>query len=160
MMDTANIAVPQDTGDLIDHILTRFHQVHRTELSTLQPLAMKVEAVHADDPQVPHGLAQALTTLWREMEDHMVKEENILFPAMRAGGAPSIERPIMAMRADHDDHSASIALIRKLTADLTPPDHACGSWRSLYSGTAKLLDDLTAHIVLENDVLFPRFERR
>ncbi|MCA8901985.1 MAG: hypothetical protein KDA53_12125 [Hyphomonas sp.] len=53
---------------------------------------------------------------------------------------------------------ALIAHIRSLTANLTPPDHACGSWRALYSGTEKLLDDLAAHMALENDVLFPRFE--
>jgi regulator of cell morphogenesis and NO signaling len=62
------------------------------------------------------------------------------------------------MRADHDDHAQIIALIRRLTHDLTPPDHACGSWRSLYGGTGALLEDLAAHIALENDVLFPRFE--
>ncbi len=44
------------------------------------------------------------------------------------------------MRADHDDHAQNIALIRRLTHDMTPPDHACGSWRSLYGGTAALLE--------------------
>jgi regulator of cell morphogenesis and NO signaling len=62
------------------------------------------------------------------------------------------------MRADHDDHPETIALIRKLTSDLTPPEHACGSWRSLYGGTATLLGDLADHIALENTLLFPRFE--
>jgi len=92
------------------------------------------------------------------MEDHMTKEEMILFPAMRAGGGAGIEHPIAVMRVDHDDHAESISLIRNLTADLTPPEHACGSWRSLYGGTETLLDELAAHIALENDVLFPRFE--
>lgn len=159
MENLADNAALQDTDALIDHILTRYHEVHRAELAFLHPLAQKVETVHAEDAQAPRGLAQALMSLWRAMEDHMAKEEEILFPALRVGGQPGIEHPIAVMRADHDDHTASIEQIRRLTANLTLPDHACGSWRMLYSGTAKLLDDLAAHIVLENDVLFPRFER-
>lgn len=160
MKGSAEITAQQDTGALIDHILNRYHEAHRAELATLLPLAEKVEAVHAGDALAPRGLAQALMNLWRALEDHMVKEERILFPVMRAGGQPGIAHPIAVMRADHDDHSADIARIREITANLTPPEHACGSWRALYSRTAKLLDDLAAHIKLENDVLFPRFEPR
>ncbi len=154
----AETDAPQDTGALIDHIQTRYHEMHRADFASLMPLADRVERVHADDPAVPAGLARAIRTLAQEMEDHMKKEETGLFPALRAGGGPGIAHPIAVMRADHDDHAESIALIRRLTNDLTPPDHACGSWRSLYRGTATLLDDLAVHIALENDVLFPRFE--
>lgn len=158
MQDDAMTEAPQETGALIDHILSRYHEIHRADLASLVPLAERVEQVHADDPEVPQGLARALGTLASEMEDHMAKEERILFPAMRAGGGPGIEHPIAVMRADHDDHAENIAKIRQLTKDFTPPEHACGSWRSLYGGTATLLDDLAAHIAMENDVLFPRFE--
>ncbi|NKX46530.1 hypothetical protein HCU73_18230 [Roseibacterium sp. KMU-115] len=144
MKDLPETDVPQETGALIDHILTRYHEMHREDLASLVLLADRVERVHADDPEAPTGLAAAIRTLAGEMEDHMMKEEMILFPAMRAGGGPGIEHPI--------------ALIRRLTCDLTPPEHACGSWRSLYGGLAALFDDLAAHIALENDVLFPRFE--
>lgn len=159
MPDTAPIeTAPTETGALIDHILSRYHQTHRAELAGLVPLAQKVESVHAEDPAAPQGLARALASLAQEMEEHMTKEERILFPLMRAGGRPGIEHPIAVMRADHDDHGENIALIRRLTADLVAPAHACGSWRGLYAGTGKLLDDLATHIALENDVLFPRFE--
>ena len=159
MKDLPETDVPQDTGAMIDHILTRYHEMHREDLASLMPLADRVERVHADDPDAPTGLAAAIRTLAGEMEDHMMKEEMILFPAMRAGGGPGIEHPIAVMRADHDDHAENIALIRRLTCDLTPPEHACGSWRSLYGGLSALFDDLAAHIALENDVLFPRFEQ-
>jgi regulator of cell morphogenesis and NO signaling len=158
MKDLPETEAPQETGALIDYILTRYHEMHRADLASLVPLAERVEQVHADDPTAPKGLARALGKLSREMEDHMAKEERILFPAMRAGGGPGIEHPIAVMRADHDDHAEDIALIRQLTNDLIPPEYACGSWRSLYGGTATLLDDLAAHIALENNVLFPRFE--
>jgi regulator of cell morphogenesis and NO signaling len=162
MIDLSNTlrdtCAPQVTGPLIDHILSRYHEVHRAESAELLRLARKVETVHADDPEVPAGLAQSLGVLASEMEDHMRKEEMILFPAMRAGGGPRFEHPIAVMRGDHEDYTANIELIRQLTGGLMPPDHACGSWRALYAGTEKLLDDLAAHIALENEVLFPSFE--
>ena len=79
MKDLPETDVPQDTGALIDHILTRYHEMHREDLASLMPLADRVERVHADDPDAPTGLAAAIRTLAGEMEDHMMKEEMILY---------------------------------------------------------------------------------
>ncbi|MCB1366066.1 MAG: hemerythrin domain-containing protein [Rhodobacteraceae bacterium] len=156
MKDTAE--APQDTSELIDHIQSRYHDTHRRELPEIATLAEKVERVHHDHPQVPQGLGELLRRLIGEMEVHMKKEELILFPAMRAGGGPGIKNPIAVMRADHDDHEESVAEIRRITGNLVLPEGACRSWTALYEGTQKFLDDLDAHMRLENDVLFPRFE--
>lgn len=88
----------------------------------------------------------------------MKKEELILFPAIRKGGGPGIENPIAVMRADHDEHDREMAEILKLTRNLTLPQGACGTWTALYEGLAEFIDDLTEHMRLENDVLFPQFE--
>ncbi len=107
----------------------------------------------------PHGLSDLLHRMIGEMEVHMKKEELVLFPAIRRGAGPGIGEPIAAMRADHDVHDRELAEIRRLTHDLTPPERACTSWTTLYAGLAEFVDDLTEHIRLENDVLFPRFEK-
>lgn len=149
---------PKETGALTEHILTRYHEMHRANLASPIPFADRVARVHADDPDAPNGLAVAIRALAREMEDHMAKEEMFLFPAMRAGGGTGTEHPIAVMRGDHQDHAETIVRIRQITNDLTPPDHACGSWRSLYVGVAALIDDLDAHISLEHEELFSCFE--
>ena len=149
---------PKDPAAMTSFIETRYHAVHRRQLPELAELSAKVERVHADAPGVPSGLADLLTHLIGELEVHMKKEELILFPAIRRGGMPGIETPIAAMRADHDDHEAEVAQIRALTDDLTLPAGACRSWTALYQGLGTFLDDLDAHIRLENDVLFPQFE--
>ncbi len=158
-MTAPTAEAPTETGALIDHILSRYHERHRLELPGLLDLAEKVGRVHATDHQCPKDLAQSLTALGRELEGHMAKEEMILFPAMRAGGGAGIGSPVAVMRAEHDDHAEAIERIRKMTGNLTPPDHACGSWRALYAGLDRFLEDLAAHVALENHVLFPRFER-
>lgn len=80
MHDNATAAVSEETGALIDHILTNYHQMRRADLASLVPLAERVEQVHADDPGAPKALARALSTLAREMEDHIALENNLLFP--------------------------------------------------------------------------------
>lgn len=160
MKNFGNHEVDLETSALIDHILSRYHETHRAELGHLQQLAEKVVAVHGGDPQVPRGLVRALAELASEMDMHMAKEEIVLFPVMRAGGMDGIDQPIQVMRSDHDGHAESIALILHITKNLTPPDYACGSWRRLYDGLRKLLTDIDTHMMIENDILFPRFEKQ
>jgi regulator of cell morphogenesis and NO signaling len=123
-------------------------------------MAERVEDVHFGDDGVPDGLSILLRRMIGEMEVHMKKEELILFPAIRRGGMPGIENPIAVMRADNAGHDRDVAEIRRLSANLTLPDGACGTWTRLYDGLAEFIDDLTEHMRLENEVLFPRFEPR
>ncbi len=154
---SAPLPAAEGTPELIDLIVTRYHDVHRRQLPELARLARRVEAVHKDNPDVPRGLAALLETMGAELEDHMQKEEQVLFPLMRRGGHPMIGQPIAMMLAEHDDHGAHLRELERLTGDFTVPDGACTTWRALYAGSRKLADDLIEHIHTENNVLFPRF---
>jgi regulator of cell morphogenesis and NO signaling len=155
MQDAAPV---HDAVELTRYIETRYHDRHRRQLPPLAAMAEKVETVHHGDDDLPDGLADILNRMIGEMEVHMKKEELILFPAIRRGGVPGIEDPIAVMRADHDGHDRELAEIRRLTRDLTLPDGACGTWTALYHGLATFIEDLTEHMRLENEVLFPQFE--
>jgi regulator of cell morphogenesis and NO signaling len=148
---------PEDTDDLIDMILTRFYETHRREVPELVKLARRVEVVHRDVASVPAGLADLLQHIGDELESHMQKEEQILFPMIRSGGHPMIEGPISVMLAEHDEHGANLRKLEALTNDFTPPAEACTTWRALYVGARKLADDVMEHIHTENNILFPRF---
>jgi regulator of cell morphogenesis and NO signaling len=148
---------PERTEDIITLIETRYHATHRRELPELVRLARRVEAVHKDNPAVPRGIATLLERMGAELEDHMRKEEEVLFPLMRCGGHPMIAQPIAVMLAEHDDHGAHLRMLERLTGDFTAPADACPTWRALYIGAKKLADDLMEHIHTENNVLFPRF---
>ena len=150
-------ALPQDTDGLIALIETRYHATHRRELSELIRLARRVEAVHGDKPEAPRGLADLLETMEAELEDHMQKEEQVLFPLMRQGGHPMIVHPIAMMRHEHEGHAEHLRALEALTGGGVPPAAACNTWRALYAGTRKLTDDVMEHMHLENNVLFPRF---
>ena len=117
-----------DAAELTRYIETRYHARHRVQLASLVAMAEKVEMVHFGDEAVPEG------------------------------GAPGIENPIAVMRADHDDHGRAIAQISHLTGNLSLPAGACGTWTRLYDGLIEFVEDLTEHMRLENEVLFPQFE--
>ena len=155
-------ATPQAPApaELIDHILRRYHEVHRQQLPELIRMARRVEAVHRDHPQVPHGLADHLETMEQELLEHMGKEEQILFPLLRQGGHPMVVHPIGMMRHEHVGHGAQLERLAELTTQHQPPTGACNTWRALYAGTAQLAEDLVEHIHLENNLLFPVFEHQ
>jgi regulator of cell morphogenesis and NO signaling len=148
-----------DAAELIDHILSRYHAVHRQQLPELIRMARRVEAVHRENPDVPAGLAELLEAVEQDLLAHMHKEETILFPLLRAGGNPSARQPINRMRAEHIHHGAMLDRLAELTHSATPPNGACTTWRALYAGIAQLHDDLINHIHTENKLLFPQFEQ-
>ncbi len=151
-------AEPESPAALIDHILARYHEVHRQQLPELVRMARRVEAVHRENPDVPAGLADLLDMMQAELFDHMAKEEMILFPMLKAGGSPFAGGPIAVMRMEHTSHGEQIAKLMAMTHDATPPAGACTTWRALYAGIAQLVDDLMEHIHLENNRLFTEFE--
>jgi len=148
------------TGALIDHIRTRYHDTHRRELPELIALARKVESAHATDPNTPHGLAHALKAMIPDLEAHMREEEEIVFPALRAGGMGDASAAILHLRAAHDGQEAALNRIAAITHGFRLPHYACRSWRRLYEGLGKLVEDFDEHRYLENEVLFPRVEAR
>jgi len=160
-LDRSNDTPPAaSVPELIDHILERYHAVHREQLPELIRMARRVEAVHRDHPDVPTGLAALLEQAEQELLDHMAKEEQILFPILKAGGSAMVVYPITMMRMEHTSHGAMLEHLMALTHDSRPPAGACNTWRALYAGIGQLHDDLINHIHLENNVLFPRFEPR
>lgn len=145
---------PQDTDALIDHILSRYHAVHRQQVPELTRLARLVEKTHADHPDTPHGLAALLASIASEMEAHMRKEEEGLFPELRRRER-DMASAVDLMRDEHEDHTLRLKELEILTHGHKPPEDACGNWRALYAGTAQFAVDLREHIRLENELLFP-----
>lgn len=147
-------------SQLIEHIVSRYHDTHRRQLPELIRLAQRVEHVHAGRPDCPTGLAAHLERLYGELENHMQKEERMLFPMMVGGLQGMLTGPITVMRREHDDHGAALAVIDNLTNNITPPAGACNTWRALYLGLETFKTDLINHIHLENNILFERVDEQ
>lgn len=160
--------------ELVDHILTRYHDRLREDLPRLAAMADRVLEVHGEKhPEVLPALARTFHALRAELESHTMKEEQILFPWIcemergAAGGASrgcgvaampgvGVDGPIAVMEMEHDDAARALAELRRLTGGFEPPAGACTTFRGLYHGLAELEADTHRHIHLENNVLFPR----
>lgn len=157
LMLASHREAPERTAELIDHLRSRYHETHRSELAWLIPLAQKVERVHSAHPQAPVGLANLLECIQADLEGHMSREEAILFPLMEQNDEVVLTHPIAQMRHEHDVEARHLAALEYVTGGFTLPDGACNSWRALYTSAKKFSEDLVEHMHLENNVLFPRF---
>ncbi len=143
-------------SELIDHIEGRYHAPLRGTLPGLIAAARTVERVHADKPTCPRGLTGHLEAIQVAVEEHLEKEEKVLFPLIRAGRGRDAHLPVRVMVEEHEDHGDNLRRLRELTGDLTAPPQACQTWRGLYEALLHLEAELMEHIHLENNVLFPR----
>lgn len=148
-------------ADLIDHLTGTVHARLRDDLPELARLAAAVDRAHAAHPAYSAALTPLLTDLAAELLEHLDVEERVLFPQILAaatadqttGASGAVVR---GLEDDHQRAGAALAQLRVLTHDFTAPADACPTWRALLSELARFAQELTEHVHLENNVLFPR----
>jgi regulator of cell morphogenesis and NO signaling len=130
----------------VDHVVAEYHQPLPGELARLDELA----AAAGDG-----GRARLWTALRDDLQQHIAKEERVLFPWIRSGRGASAGAPIQVMTQEHHD---SQVLMAKLLADARAlrdrgADDAARRWAEAY-----LVFDarLREHMRIEEEELFPR----
>jgi regulator of cell morphogenesis and NO signaling len=155
-------------ADLIRHILDTHHVYTREESARIQALLEKVCSKHGGNHPVLEEVRALFLKLDADLQPHMFKEEQILFPyilrleaARTAGGAApfapfgTVGNPVRMMMFEHDAAGDLLRELRVAALDFQPPEDACMSFRALYTALADFEKDLHQHIHLENNVLFP-----
>lgn len=145
-----------DTNEMITRILKDFHEKHREDLKMLIPLAQKVERVHHDKDMVPNGLSIFLQHLESELDSHMKKEEQVLFPMILSENFSMISAPIHRMIQEHHHHGQTLEELKIMANNYILPEGACSSWTTLIEGVKNLEFEIKKHIATENNILFPR----
>ena len=155
--------------NLTSHIVDVHHRRTRRSLIDLLEIAAQVGSAHAGRFPQLRKIGDAVQDLARDLVPHMVNEERYLFPYIasmqRPVGADSnslvplfgtVEYPLQSIRHDHSEDESILATIRELSNDFAPPERACAHVRDFYTQLQRFDRDLSHHIHLENDVLFPR----
>lgn len=157
---------------LIDHILVTHHAYVRSATPTIARHLVKLHEVHgARHPELVR-IATIFEQVSGDLDQHMFKEEQILFPYMRdlaeqfvQTGQPhgssvspfgTVENPIRMMEREHRDVADALRLIRELTGGYTPPADGCTTYEVCMAELARFERDLHRHVHLENNVLFPK----
>lgn len=152
-------------GELADHIEQTHHAWLKQELPRLEFITGKVANRHGPNHPELVEVHEVFMGLKAELDQHMMKEERILFPLCRqieSSDGPmqshcgSVANPIRVMVMEHEDAGDALARMRELTHDYTPPADACNTFRAMLDGLRELELDMHQHIHKENNILFPR----
>lgn len=154
---------------LIQHIVEKHHIFTKDELPRLEKLMNKVCTVHgAQHPELLQ-LQPVFLALKQELEPHLFKEEQVLFPYVTKLEAAftkgslipmscfgTVQNPVRMMMLEHEAAGDLLKEMRTITQDYAVPADVCMSYQTLYQALADLEADLHQHIHLENNLLFPK----
>jgi regulator of cell morphogenesis and NO signaling len=150
--------------ELVDHIENTHHAYLHSELGRLDALAEKVAGVHGARHREVIEVEAVYGELHADLEPHLMKEERVLFPMIRAlvtssnassSHNGSVRNPISVMMLEHDRAGELLELLSAMTDRYQAPEDGCASYRALYDGLARLESDTHLHIYKENNLLFP-----
>jgi regulator of cell morphogenesis and NO signaling len=151
-------------ADLVDHLEATHHQYLHEALPRIDALSAKVAGVHGERHPELADVLRLVRELRADLEPHLHKEEQVLFPMIRELAAAterpafhcgSLQNPIAVMEAEHDRAGELLEALRRSTDGYRVPDDGCASYTALYAALAELEADTHLHVHKENNVLFP-----
>lgn len=160
--------------DLVNHIEQTHHVFMKEQLPRLAGLLDKTVQAHGErHGEMLKRLKHVYTSFFKtDIEMHLGKEEQILFPLIRQmeafqqshGPVPemhcgSIGNPIHQMEYEHDVAGQFLAQMRQMTSDYSLPDDACPTFAALFEDLDALEKNLHEHIHLENNILFSNVQK-
>lgn len=101
-------------------------------------------------------------TLKTDLEQHLLKEETMLFPALSREGATREEITILTTDIINEHVAAGDILseLRSSTNNYEVPADACPTFARAYEMLEELEQDLHQHIHLENNILLKEYDLR
>lgn len=150
-------------SELADHILNTHHAYLWEELPKISELTNKILRVHGEHHPELSKVHRLFHNLKMELEEHLIKEETIQYPAIREydknKSQAELDRAVNITKELEDEHTGAgdiLKELRKITNDYKVPEDGCNSYRLTYSKLEELEADTFQHIHLENNILFPR----
>lgn len=154
-------------SQLVEYIVDKHHGFLQQNLPQLSELTTKILRAHREN----HGdllkkVHRLFSTLKMELEEHLIKEEEEIFPLIveysQTEADPDSAQSlagILELKEEHDTAGDIIKELRELTNDYQLPEDACNSFKLTYQLLQELESDLFQHIHLENNIFFARLEK-
>ncbi len=152
---------------LIDFIVSTHHAYVRSSMPTIARYLTKLQEVHGSRHPELSRVAAYFDQVRGDLDQHMLKEEQVLFPYVRdladrsdsCGRTQSpfgtVENPIRMMEREHREAADALRVIRELTRGYTAPEDGCTTYAICMAELQRFERDLHRHVHLENNVLFP-----
>lgn len=153
----------QSLTQLIDHIVNTHHLYLQKEMTQISELVTKILRVHGENHSELAKVHKLFHTLKMELEQHLITEEEILFPLIKEyEQSPSrqlldkIKKVTHDIENEHEGAGDIIKELRKITNQYALSSDACTSFRIAYQKLEEMESDIFQHIHLENNILHPR----
>ncbi len=147
---------------LCDYILNTHHQYVLKTLPDLLIYTKKIAAVHGLHHPELTEVASLFAKINEELLQHLKKEEEVLFPAIKHVLAHNdreskdiIVSEIARMVGEHDFAGGAMDKINTLTHHYRLPEDSCGTYQVTFKLLEQFEDDLHIHVHLENNILYP-----
>lgn len=141
--------------ELIQFIINTYHNSHRQILPKLISRSEEMALVYSGNTAYPLELLASLKKLRQELFEHMEKEESILFPLLSAESHQYLCTQLHKAKHNHQDHRFLLEKIKQITDNFLPAKTDI-KWKRFCADVTKFCDELEAHMMLEEEVLFNR----
>jgi regulator of cell morphogenesis and NO signaling len=152
-----------EPGFLADYIINMHHKYVQKTLPELLYFTKKIASVHGGHHPELIEVAKLFEEINRELQQHLQKEEEVLFPAIRSAVQKStpelrsvIGSEIARMSNEHEFAGGAMDKINELTAGYLVPQDGCNSYQVAFKMLRQFEDDLHIHVHLENNILYPK----
>ncbi|MEO5724532.1 MAG: iron-sulfur cluster repair di-iron protein [Ilumatobacteraceae bacterium] len=151
-------------AQLVKHVEETHHRYLWDEMPRLSALLDKIVMVHGGRHPELADVRDCFTEIRADLEPHMHREEQVVFPMIAALAAPSgvpspqggsVQDPISVLIEEHDTVGDLMERMSALTSGYQTPADGCATYQACYAGLAEFESDTHLHVHKENNVLFP-----
>jgi regulator of cell morphogenesis and NO signaling len=150
-----------DLGFLVDYIVNTHHKYVLKTLPELMQYTQKIASVHGEHHPELKAVASLFFEINRELLQHLKKEEEVLFPAIKevmkngtSSAKQTIVNEIARMSGEHEFAGGAMDKINEITHGYSVPDDGCNTYRVAFKLLEEFEDDLHTHVHLENNILY------
>lgn len=143
--------------ELIDNIIHNHHGYLRRILPELGINLFKLIEAHGQKHPELFEVHHLVGLLRIDLEAHLVKEEQELFPLILDGEIDKVEALIRELEDEHDGAGDVLKRLTVITDHFSVPEDGCTTYALTYQALQTLQADMYQHVHKENNVLFQRF---
>jgi len=144
---------------LLAYIEDTHHSYLRHALPETAELLSTILRVHGNNHRELFEVYKLFGQLKTDLEQHLLKEETILFPDLNQADVNLKEVTEMTAEIIREHEAAGEILreLRRITGNYSLPSDACNTFRKTYSMLEEVEQDLHQHIHLENNILLQQY---
>jgi regulator of cell morphogenesis and NO signaling len=150
---------------IVENIESSHHAYLRETMPMIGEMIDRVVRTHGTSDERLAEIQKIFATMSEELENHMLHEEEALFPMVRdmeTNGAikptrcgDAVGGPIACMENDHVVARDQLNILCGLTDDFSAPENACETHRKMLEQLSLFYKNTAVHICKEDKVLFP-----